>query len=442
MADQEIKTSIDSLIAYLNEHGETNTGAAAAILGVGEATIIEWANILEKANMIKIVHKSGRMFLSPIQGKAGATSEAGQANQARIEAEIASQVAIVNQIAARIEQFSSTMEAVDKLMTTKYKNVKPLLDRINSIQSRIDQAQRKMETKSKQIEVLSAKIGKEYEVLQKYSSDLSKFSIDTNNARSVSEDIKSKLKAYDANTREMTKALDETIYKYRKNALEMTRVIKERDDELRQIISLEDRQVNDYERIAKSYKQDSDRIIRDIERRRKSVLDEVAKSNDEINRLKAVASKSFTELNSSVDDMKRSLGGMAGLNDSIVAINHDLDSLLERKDALLKELGAMKQEAKVEPGKRSAARKGPNLQTRTQDVSDKINALKSDTERLKTLVEGLVNEKTVSKITETKKEMGGADKIAAPGEKRENLANDAGKKSDVTDSGKGSGANG
>ena len=40
MADQEVKTSIDALVAYLNEHGETDVTAVSHALGVNESVIL------------------------------------------------------------------------------------------------------------------------------------------------------------------------------------------------------------------------------------------------------------------------------------------------------------------------------------------------------------------------------------------------------------------
>ncbi len=204
MADQEIKTSIDGLVTYLNQHGETNITTVASALGVGEATIIEWSNILEKANMIKIVHKSGRMFLSPLRGGVVESVAEEDSDQMHIQAEVASQIAIVNQISARIDQFSRSVSAIDELFKTKYKNVKPFLDKVNAIQNRVEGYEKRMSTKAKQVEELEKTMQSEFDALQKYSSSLSGFSMDTNNARGVSDDIKGRLAAYQGNIQEMS----------------------------------------------------------------------------------------------------------------------------------------------------------------------------------------------------------------------------------------------
>lgn len=65
MADEIIKTSIDDLVEYLYEHGETNASSLSTALNIGEDTIDAWVDALEKAGLIRVVNKFDMMFLSP-----------------------------------------------------------------------------------------------------------------------------------------------------------------------------------------------------------------------------------------------------------------------------------------------------------------------------------------------------------------------------------------
>lgn len=389
MADQEIKTSIDGLITYLNEHGETNTTVVATALGVGEATIIEWSNILEKANMIRIVHKSGRMFLSPLRLTGATTAEikiAEDSDQLHVQADVASQIAVVNQISAKIDQFTRTVSAIDDLFKTKYKNVKPVLDKLNEIQNRIDEFEKKTSTKSKQIQDLSERMEKEFDSLQKYSVGLSGFSVDTNNARSVSDDINARIKAYDANSKAMSKEFDAIINKYRKSAAELHREAREKNDQLRQIVELEERQIREYEATAKDYRRDSEAIIRKLEQRKKAVLDDISKTKLEVGRLGTVGDKDLMELKSAVDELKKGLGDISGINDGIVAVRKDLEQATAQKNALLKELGMMMQDVKnvgliKKPAEKQA--KAVSLKEKAVGMADKVSTLKQSAEKIK-----------------------------------------------------------
>lgn len=388
MADQEIKTSIDGLITYLNEHGETNTTMIASALGVGESTIIEWSNILEKANMIRIVHKSGRMFLSPLKGLGGTSIDIKaeeDSDQMRVQAEVASQIAVVNQISAKIEQFNRSISAIDDLFKTRYKSAKPYLDRVNAIQNRIDGFEKRISSKSKQIEELETKMRREFDALQRYSEGLSGFSVDTNNARAVSDEIKGRMNSYEASAEEMSKNFEQTVHKYRKEMQETYREVKEKSDQLKQIVELEDRQIKEYERTAKDYKRDSELIIRRAEQRKKSAIDEIEKTRQEVARLSSVADKDLGSLKAAVNDLKAGLGSIASLNDNLSSIKKELGDATTQKNAILRDLGAMEQDVKaVKEIKKPAEKlaKASNLKERNEQITAKVKDLKNSADKI------------------------------------------------------------
>jgi hypothetical protein len=66
MADQNINTSIDDLVRYLKEHGETESSELARMLNAQESMIEMWAGVLEKAKVTKITYKGGKMYVSLI----------------------------------------------------------------------------------------------------------------------------------------------------------------------------------------------------------------------------------------------------------------------------------------------------------------------------------------------------------------------------------------
>ena len=65
MADKSIETSVDRLVAYLKKNGETEVSFLSANLGIGEDTMTDLVKILEKANIVKITYKLGKMYVTP-----------------------------------------------------------------------------------------------------------------------------------------------------------------------------------------------------------------------------------------------------------------------------------------------------------------------------------------------------------------------------------------
>jgi DNA-binding transcriptional ArsR family regulator len=83
MDGKEVRTSIDKLVDYLNDHGETDSDLLINALKIDETTLSVWANALEEAHVVKIEYKFAKMYMSlmfPSNDKRGAKkSEEGRA---------------------------------------------------------------------------------------------------------------------------------------------------------------------------------------------------------------------------------------------------------------------------------------------------------------------------------------------------------------------------
>ncbi len=63
---ENIVTGIDSLLSYINENREADAKTLANALNVSQTTVMDWAKALEKAKLVRLVNKVGRMYVSPI----------------------------------------------------------------------------------------------------------------------------------------------------------------------------------------------------------------------------------------------------------------------------------------------------------------------------------------------------------------------------------------
>ncbi len=396
MADQEVKTSIDALVAYLNEHGETNVTAVSQALGVNESVILGWANVLEKANILRIVYKSGRAYLSPVTGaQAGiaVTQAVKQAESAHLGEELESQVAVVNQVSARIEELSRGLLKIDEVFRTKYKGVKEIIDKINKAEGYIEGVEKKMEGRTEHIKGVAEKAQRDFETAQKYLASLSGVSVDTNNARAVSQELHTQLDAYDKNTEDLSKSLESVIYQYRKNALEVSRKIREKRNELTEILEFEDKQIGNYEKSIAGYNRESDAAIRRTDAASKRVLDDLAKGTEEIARLSRSVNSSLSGLRDEVNGIKRDLGGMADLNSGIEGIRKDLDGVVKKRDALFAELKKMQEDAALVDSKGEVAAVSPEeMKEKSDKVTDSVvemnNRLSGMEDRFRSLGKG------------------------------------------------------
>src|SRR5208337_1649342 len=103
--DQRITTSIDDLVKYLKEHGETESSELANTLGVDTGIVEAWSDALEKAKIVRITYKVGKMYVSLAGAEAGAgIGEAKRTAELKkniSETEIAAQINVINQVTAK-----------------------------------------------------------------------------------------------------------------------------------------------------------------------------------------------------------------------------------------------------------------------------------------------------------------------------------------------------
>ena len=376
MADQEIKTGIDALVAYLKEHGETNISVVASALGVGESAVLEWANVLEKANVISVVHKSGRLFLSPSSGNAEHASELKQTEQITVEELVSSDLAAIDQVSSNLEEFAKSLSSIDSLFDTKYKNVKVLLDKLNSIDAALAKAENEVTAKTSHVKEVADKSRSHYESAQKYLANLAGFNIDTNNARAVAAELKDILKAYEKNIADLSKSMDAVIYQYRKNALDLSRSIKEKHSQLVEVMSYDEKQIREYEKLGQDTKREYANLTRKTQEIGKRVLDEIAKDMEEVDRISRASGAQVAAIRPKVDEMRKDFGQISILNTNLVGIRNDVEALAKQRDALVAELKKMQGEAR-------SGNPSKEMLDRANEIADNVTSLKGKVESVR-----------------------------------------------------------
>ncbi len=340
MADQPVTTSIDDLVKYINEHGETDSSTLAAALKVGENIIETWADVLEKAQIVKINYKLGKMFVAPkTVTKEGAevAKKTVELKRGTAETELATQLSMINQINARLEEFKRYVTSAEGAFKTKAGQIKATIDQIDKLNAQVDSAYRKLKDKKDTIDRLSATLDKEAAQLEEKASRTQVAAGGSGDPQRVINDISAKLEDSEGRLKALHSNVDSTLNQSRNELSQMLNSIRDETKLLRDLLSQREKELHDYDSVLKSYKQESDSVKRQAARERAHMLDDIARSSDEAGKIYAVAEKQITDVKKVLADTKAQFGGFADLSDKLNGIKSSIDSISRQKDELQKE---------------------------------------------------------------------------------------------------------
>ena len=392
MAKQEVTTQIDELVSYLKAHGETGITDLSKALVVGESTLNDWASILEKAGMVKIVYKAGRMFLSPVEAT---TSESGenvsriiQAEKEDIQSEVNSQQALLNQITSRINSLQGLNDEINKLFSTKYKDVMGTIKKINAIGNEMNDAYKNAVAKKREIDSLSEDLRQGLERIDKEGSGIASYEADFGGAEEILSDLKKKADEYNSLSKGMVKEVEAVSDEYRKRAIKLSEEIKKEKESIDSLLSAAEKELHSRKAQSEHYAKELSGVKTRMERNKTRVIDDVEKSKNElyrlydasINEIKDLSQKlesikgdwnTIIELDSKVNDIEKELKGMQKSRDEI---RLEIDSINRQIMSLAKLTSSKKKDEelnKITQTSRSAA-------VKLKDLNDKVSKAEND----------------------------------------------------------------
>ncbi|MDE1854783.1 MAG: hypothetical protein KGH57_00470 [Candidatus Micrarchaeota archaeon] len=391
MADQPITTSIDDLVKYLNEHGETDSAALAAALKVNENIIETWADVLEKAQIVRINYKLGKMFVSPMtitkEGEEVAKKTV-ELKRGAAEAELASQINAINQINTKLDEFRRYIAGAEGAFKTKAGEIKNTIDQIDKLNLQVDNAYKRLKEKKDYIDQMSVKLDKEAAQLEEKAKAATTITGSNADSKQMITDIRAKLEDSEGRLRALNAGMNSMLEQSRKSFSQLTDSVRAESKTLRDTLNQRERELQEYDSFLKSYKQESDSIRRQVSRERIRMLDDIAKSSDEARKVYAVAERQIIDVKKTLVDTKSQFGGFADLNDRINGIKSSIDSIVRQKDELQKELEQLQEQLRAISalGEEHVAEKSEQMQhadDRMSETARKAEQLKQDTENVK-----------------------------------------------------------
>ena len=345
MAKQEVTTQIDELVSYLKAHGETSITDLSKALVVGESPLNDWASILEKAGMVKVIYKAGRMFLSPVEAT---TSESGenvsriiQAEKEDIQSEVNSQQALLNQITSRINSLQGLNDEINKLFSTKYKDVMGTIKKINAIGNEMNDAYKNAVAKKREIDNLSEDLRQGLERIDKEGSGIASYEADFGGAEEILSDLKKKADEYNSLSKSMVREVEKVSDEYRKRAVTLSEEIKKEKESIDSLISAAEKELRSRKAQSERYAKELSGVKARMERDRTRVIDDVEKSKSELYRLYDASINEIKDLSQKLESIKGDWNTIIELDSKVNDIEQELKGMQKSRDEIRLEIDAI-----------------------------------------------------------------------------------------------------
>ena len=341
MADEQITTSIDELLKYVTEHGDTESTVLIAALGISQKTLEEWADILEKANILKITYRVGKMFLSPVSQSKEAIDMAKRSAEMKeltIKEEIGTHINALDAMEKKIETFTRFVSGSERIFKNKAGDIKTSLDRIDKLSDEANKNYKGLEEKKAFIDTIATKLEKELEELNKKSEEIGKLSATSETTAAINNDIRVKISAADAIINNLIAKYDETIKSQRKELTDIRDSVKEDIKNMTDSSKGMESQIDKYNKLLQEYKKDAANAKLNAEKESKKLLDDAAKMKGDVDRMISSADSEVKKLNSTLEAIKKEFGGLADINDKLNDIKKTLEESSKEKESIKKEL--------------------------------------------------------------------------------------------------------
>ncbi|MCL5420015.1 MAG: hypothetical protein M1354_04030 [Candidatus Marsarchaeota archaeon] len=384
MADQPITTSIDSLVKYLREHGEVDTATLALELGISESTVVDWAGILEKAGMVVVLYKVGKMFVQP---KTTSSTEllqiektAAQTMKLGIQADIESQQQLLDSVRKKLDEYSATVKNIDSIFNDKLKGPKKELAKIDRLDEEVSKRFTWISTEKKALASAEGDLRKEIDQMQAYAASIKDYSLDTSGIRAMLDDAGHKVQDFKRQTAELNEEFEKVVATHRAAMRALQADTFAKLNSARDAIGTEERRISGYERDIGDYKRKASVESRQISRKGQSLLDEMSRISAEANAICDGSLARITEIRQKLKSAKADLGAIATFNDRLNQVSREVADLSVQVGEVDKLLAGSLQELKEKNAREKGA--GEKRKVKADHTAQKIRGIRDVTHQL------------------------------------------------------------
>ncbi|MEM3781447.1 MAG: hypothetical protein QXT43_00590 [Candidatus Micrarchaeaceae archaeon] len=392
-AGQPVTTSIDDLVKYLGEHGETDSIKLSRDLNVTEPIIETWANVLEKSNIVHISYKVGRMYVS----KAAATPEEETAIKNRVaqkqgilEDELAVQARLISDITEQIDQFKKYMGEVDRVYRERAGEIKKVMDTINAYNDELNKLQGNIGAGVEYISKLRSELDSGLSQLGEKSAALDSIAKGSGaaEAQRLVDDMNAKMSLARQELSDMRGMLEKQLDSQRKRFLELEEEIRRESRALESLIGQMKKEILDYNASLSNYSKEAESIRSKVNSGSKRLVDEAAKTEQQAMSIYGAAQKQANALASLLLDIKNKFPEVSKLSDTLSDINKSIASAEAEKNQLaseiqqlslqLKSLSASKTESLA-----SKDSKLGDIEPKVKEIANRSNKLKKESDKIR-----------------------------------------------------------
>ncbi|MGC8671417.1 MAG: hypothetical protein ACP5TJ_00805 [Candidatus Micrarchaeia archaeon] len=338
--NQAVTTSIDDLVNYLSQHGETDSVTLARNLNVPENIIETWAGVLEKANIVSISYKAGKMYVS----KAIATPQQEATIRQNVEEkrqslanEVTLQLQDLEEINSTIEELKKYSQEVENAYKARAGDLKQVTDRLNAYEAEMQRLEKQIAEGKAYIEKFKgelsgdiASLNEKVKVLDSLASGAG-----ASDAQALLQDINSKLNYGKQELASLRSSFDKQIDEARKQFIELSEGINKELSLLSNFTSQLNDQIAEYRSAMNSYSKESQELKRRINSEINKLTDESAKAAQQAEAIYANAEKEVAALASSLADLKSKFPELTSFTETITSINKELEEASSERTALV-----------------------------------------------------------------------------------------------------------
>ncbi len=364
MAEEEslTTTGIDALVAYLKQHGETDAPTLAMELKVSNKVIEGWADVLEKANVVKISYKVGKMYMSPlVVTKEGIETLKStiEVKKSGLETDILEQDNILQNINRKVKGFSQVLANADEIFKSNAGTLKSDLDQLDGIQRNAEKYYNGIKIEKERVDKMTETLDKEMKSLLEIASKMKNFSTGATEANKMMDDIQSKRLRLQGTIKEIESGFDKMVEEKRANLNQIHNSINDELSALKNAIDQQRRASQENDRVEKNAKKEGERVRLSVERERIALLNELEKAKLGVEQNFPLAQTKMVEITDKLNAMRKAFGDFADFNKQIKGLKDELEEIRVSYEERVKELNLIKNDMKVinslsiDPEKRS-----------------------------------------------------------------------------------------